>query len=349
LILLNPMNLFKPHSCQTCDKAGTKVRRRPGFTLIELLVVIAIIAILAAIILPVLASARLRAQQAQDMNNIRQLGIGILTFTGDNNNVYPPACWSTSGASGAAVQISWDSMIYSYVGGGNGEKPAMLQNGVYANDAEAAQALGLAPGLKIMACPFDNFPKVNWMTAANNPLDLTVAVRDYAMVSSGTSYQVLFQRDPINGLPSTSTSGFMGVGMYWEVSNGRESQAPNWNPPGFSETIVRHPSGTLMLVEEPSSQGAEGNVWPCCCEGPITANGGANGNLFQIDTAASQNPGTLSAGGYSEGSILYKAQRNRFNYIFHDGHAELLTYQQTTNGASATGTPGGMWSVNTAD
>ena|ERR1700677_1619407 len=347
------MKLSSPNHHQTSGANEAKAPHVPGFTLIELLVVIAIIAILAAIILPVLAKARIRAQQAQDMNNMKQVGTGIFTFSGDNNNMYPPSAYSTSGGSAAAIQISWDSLIYSYVGGGSGQSPASMQNGVYANDAVAAQALGFAPGLKIMACPFDNFPKVNWMTTADNPSDLNVAVRDYAMVSTGDQqYQGstgLFQRDPINGLPGTSTSGFMGVGMYWEVSNGRESQAGNWNPPGFSETVVRHPSGTLLLVEDSSSQGAEGNVWPCCCLGPFTTGAGAYGNLYQIDTSAPQSAGALSGTGYSEGLLLYKAQQNRFNYIFHDGHAELLMFQQTTNGTSATGTPGGMWSVNTAD
>lgn len=60
-----------------------------GFTLIELLVVIAIIAILAALLLPSLIRAKVKAQQIECMNNLHQLQVAWQLYLNDNNEVLP--------------------------------------------------------------------------------------------------------------------------------------------------------------------------------------------------------------------------------------------------------------------
>lgn len=112
---------------------------RKGFTLIELLVVIAIIAILAAILFPVFARARENARKAACQSNLKQIGLGILQYTQDYDEKFPPmsgdnsaanCCWTNQrpdvtavvkynlagvivnpGASGGA----WCDLIYPYV------------------------------------------------------------------------------------------------------------------------------------------------------------------------------------------------------------------------------------------
>ena len=83
-----------------------------SFTLIELLVVIAIIAILAAILLPALNSARERGRSASCINNLMQMGSALSMYQDDNDNYNTYACYFDKGRQ----QQVWHTTLLPYMG-----------------------------------------------------------------------------------------------------------------------------------------------------------------------------------------------------------------------------------------
>jgi len=86
--LPEPIVIYPPASC-----AGVKMKDRSGigFTLVELLVVIAVIAILLALLLPSLATAKDKASRTRCLSNLRQIGIGMTMYAGENRDYVVPA------------------------------------------------------------------------------------------------------------------------------------------------------------------------------------------------------------------------------------------------------------------
>ena len=109
---------------QSMNKQGLK---SGAFTLIELLVVIAIIAILAAILFPVFAQAKAAAKRTSDLSNNKQLGLGVLMYMNDSDDMTPlfrvvavGSDWWTAGTTG------WKDETSPYIK--NGGRP--FNNGI---------------------------------------------------------------------------------------------------------------------------------------------------------------------------------------------------------------------------
>lgn len=88
-----------------------------AFTLIELLVVIAIIAILAAILFPVFGRARENARRSSCQSNLKQIGLGIIQYAQDYDEIMPPR-YNTSGIPAgwpAGWDTSWKALVQPYI------------------------------------------------------------------------------------------------------------------------------------------------------------------------------------------------------------------------------------------
>ena len=112
---------FQGHSSQA---SGVLPKRSKGFrlafTLVELLVVIAVIAILAALLLPALSSAKQKAWTTACNSNLRQIGLGLKMFADDNNEFYPMSGsvipWGTNDipAPTGSGQRGWMEQIFPF-------------------------------------------------------------------------------------------------------------------------------------------------------------------------------------------------------------------------------------------
>jgi prepilin-type N-terminal cleavage/methylation domain-containing protein/prepilin-type processing-associated H-X9-DG protein len=118
-------------------------KRRGAFTLIELLVVIAIIAILIGLLLPAIQKVRSAAARIQCANNLKQLGLGMINYAGDNGNAFPPSHTSSP-------SVSWSVFVLPYVEQGTLQASSSLLTAAYDN---AANLTAIQTQPKVFVCP----------------------------------------------------------------------------------------------------------------------------------------------------------------------------------------------------
>jgi prepilin-type N-terminal cleavage/methylation domain-containing protein len=133
----------------TTDCSGLPKERcffQEAFTLLELLVVIAIIAVLAALLLPTMSSAKMQAWRIQCVNNEKQLTLAWTIYSGDNDERL---------AANGGDSVITSTNAHLWVHGGNHGSPDTLTNTLYLKGTAYALFATIISTERIYKCPAD--------------------------------------------------------------------------------------------------------------------------------------------------------------------------------------------------
>lgn len=204
------LSLQPGHEALTNPQSAIRNPQSQAFTLIELLVVIAIIAILAAMLLPVLHAAQVRAQGAACMSNMRQLQSAFLMYCTDDNDLVPVSHSNSSDNPIPANYYNWECGIMTY-----GDPGAA--NISYLTDPKMSQLSRYLQTAAVYRCPTDMSrsnglvgpPRVRSYTMQGligidkpdtaSPADPTTIQSHFPPISGGTKWLVYTKLSQVKG------------------------------------------------------------------------------------------------------------------------------------------------------
>lgn len=306
-------------------------KARSAFTLVELLVVIGIIALLIAILLPTLQSARKQAVSAKCLSNLRQIGQAFALYAGDNKGYYPVAehvgSSDTSMAGNAAYPTAtprndkWQRFLLKYMTPRHNDwKLQLTATGAIDVSAAAKAANGPQPGAAnfvdtAIFCPAfvsDYFPSPDATGVVDNPSILGV--------QTGYGMQHYPFATPSYPLPGTTEAAYQqlvvsGGNRAWAYIRaayaGTYAKAAVWGKQGAERILVADSKSYLLSVNQ-YNLGYDPAQQPM-----LTGGGQSNYDRYRHGVRATPQAGAGPVPANKDGRLKYNA-------LYSDGHAVTL-------------------------